>query len=313
MEWKESTIAGPKIAEFVGDHVVAGYGAPTTALKLPIENTPDVPWGDIHKDWVSVLRFADKKADDDWTPAIQAAIDSGAKTIYFPPDTYELRGAVHLRGKIERLFGLHSHLARSGGLSSEESVVIFDEPGAKRVVVIEGLDIDGLRDVSPAALVLESTCPGHYDNAAGCGKLFMENVEGADFMFSQAQFVWAREWNSEQHGIFGHGTNLWCLGLSAGGESGVLFTEAGARTEIFGALIRPVSSMSENRPLFGNTNSRLSVIYSTMATDPPHELQILDTQGSEAKKITGDSLKWFGGRGRMDLFRSDATAPPAGN
>jgi hypothetical protein len=311
MEWKESAIPGPKVDEFVGDHVVSGHGAPNTALKLHIENTPDVPWGDIHKDWVSVLKFADKKADTDWTPAIQAAIDSGAKTIYFPPDIYEMHGSVHVHGKIERLIGLRSHLARSGGLSSEESVVIFDDPGAKRVVAIEGLEIDGLRNTSPATLVLKSAWPGHYENAEKCGKLFMESVEGADFMFGQAQSVWARQWNTEKHGIFGHGANMWCLGMSAGGESGVLFTEGGASAEIFGALIRPVDNMSENRPFFGSTNSRLSVSYGTVATDPPHALQIVDTQGDEARRITGDSLKWLGTHGRMDLFRSDATAPPA--
>jgi hypothetical protein len=312
-EWKESTIAGPKVDEYVGDHVVSGHGEPTTALKLPVENTPEVPWGDIHKDWVNVLKFADKKLNEDWAPAIQAAIDSEAKTVYFPPGIYTVNSPVHLRGKIERLIGLHSRIAHNSSQTSDDAAVIFDEPGAKRVVAIENLEIDGLRHESPATLVLKSSCPGHYDNGKGCGKLFMEDVEGADFMFSQPQSVWARQWNGEKHAIFSHGASIWCLGLSAGGGSGVLLSEAGASTEILGAFVRPAGNMAESRPLFGNTNSRLSVSYGTNAGDAPHDLQIIDTQGEDAKRVTSSSLKWIGGRGRMDLYRSDAKAPAAGN
>jgi len=313
MEWKESTVAGPKVEAYVGDQIVARRGAPAVPLQLPIENTPEVPWGDIHKDWVSVLKFADKKLGDDWAPAIQAAIDSGAKTVYFPPGNYEVHAPVHLRGKIDRLFGMHSHLVLSSGAAADDPAVIFDEPGAKRVVVIECLDMDGVRHVSPATLVLKSSCPGHYDNAEKSGKLFMEDIEGADFLFSQPQSVWVRQWNGEKHGIFSHGATIWCLGLSGGGESGVLSTEASASTEIFGALVRPVGDMSGNRPFFTNTNSRLSLIYGTNASDPPHLLQIVDTQGADSKPMGNSSLRWVGTRGRMDLFRCDATAPAEGN
>jgi len=306
MEWKDTTIAGPKIDEYCGDSIVTAHGAAAKPLALPIENLPEVAWGDIHKDWVNIFRFADKKDGDDWAPAIQAAIDSGGKTIYFPTGDYGVQTAVHIRGKIERLFGLHSHITRSSRLPAEDAALIFDEPGAKRVVSIEGLEFDGLRNLSPATLVLKSACPGHYDNTEGCGKLFMENVAGADFQFSQPQLVWACQWNNEKHGIFSHGATIWCLGLSAGGESGVLSTEGSASTEIFGALVRPASNMDQSRPFFRNTNSRLSLIYATTQGEPSHTLQIVDTQGNDAEKIESDKLRWLSGRGRMDLFRSDA-------
>jgi hypothetical protein len=313
MEWKDSTIAGPKVDEYVGDRVVGGNDTSKKAFQLPAENTPEVAWGDIHKDWVSVLKFADKKLGEDWAPAIQAAIDSGAKTVYFPVGTYEVRAAVHLRGKVDRLFGLQSRIARSGGLSSEEPVLVFDDSDAKHVVTLDGLQLDGLHDASRATLVLKSTCPGHYDNAEACGKLFLEDVEGADFQFSSAQSVWCRQWNTEKHGVFSHGASIWCLGLNGGSEAGVLSTEASATTEIFGALIRPAGNMSEDRPYFANTNSRLSVIYGADAGEPAHTLQIADTQNGETKKIDSNTLRWTGNRGRMDLYRSETPAPTAGN
>ncbi len=111
-EWKEESVPGPKVAEYTVGQVVTGHGALTAALKLPVQNPPEVPWGDIHKDWVSVQKFLDKKAGDDWAPAIQAAIDSGARTVYFPPARYEVLSPVHVHGKVDRLFGLHSQIAR---------------------------------------------------------------------------------------------------------------------------------------------------------------------------------------------------------
>jgi len=150
---------------------------PADVLSRPTaENPPDVPWGDIHKDWVNVQNFADKKAGEDWAPAIQAAIDSGAQTVYFPADRYEVLSAVHVHGKVTRLFGLHSRIAHIVLFPAEEPVLIFDEPDAKRVLSIERMEIEGLRHTSPATLVLKSTGSGHYDASDGCGKCFADNA-----------------------------------------------------------------------------------------------------------------------------------------
>jgi hypothetical protein len=173
--WKTDTIPGPKVNEYTGEEANAGHG-PTLAkaLKLPAQNAPDVAWGDIHKDWVNVEKFADRKAGDDWRPAIQAAIDSGARTVYFPPGRYEVADSVHLHGKVDRLFGLNSRIVRGDDLQTGTPTVIFDDPDAKRVVCIERLEIESLRHKSPGTLVLKNASLGHYENVAGCGKLFVD-------------------------------------------------------------------------------------------------------------------------------------------
>jgi hypothetical protein len=146
---------------------------PSDILSRPATgNAPEIPWGDIHKDWVSIEKFADKKAGDDWAPAIQAAIDSGARTVYFPPEHYDVAGAIHLHGKIDRLFGLHSRIGHASGFAAEEPVLILDEKDPKRAYSLEGLEIEGVRQASPAALVLKNTEPVHCERVEGCGKLF---------------------------------------------------------------------------------------------------------------------------------------------
>jgi hypothetical protein len=173
--WRTDTIPGPKVNEYTGEEAGSGHGTTLAkALKLPAQNAPDVAWGDIHKDWVSVEKYADRKAGDDWRPAIQAAIDSGARTVYFPPGRYEVADAVHLHGKVDRLFGLNSRIVGGSDLQTGTPTVIFDEPDAKRAVCIDRLEIESLRHKSPATLVLKNASPGHYENGAGCGKLFVD-------------------------------------------------------------------------------------------------------------------------------------------
>jgi len=316
-DWKSEIIPGPGIAEFIGDQIVTGHGTPKGALKLPIEDTPEVPWGDISKDWVNVQNFAEQKAGEDWAPAIQAAIDSGARTVYFPAARYEVASPVQVRGKIERLFGMHATIARPKDDTSGGPVLIFDEPDAKRIVSIERLDFDHLQHASPATLVLKSSTPGRYTNAAGCGKLFMEDIGGADFHFDHPQQVWARQWNPESRAagpcISSHGATIWCLGFKTEFESSKLWAEAGAQTEILGAFIYPLGQIPEDRPIFKNTDSKMSVIYGTSVYGSDHKLHILDTQGNNVKRIGSDQLKWAGSRARMDLFVSDATEPATAN
>ncbi len=309
--WTSETIPGPVLDEYIGDHVVTGHGSPKGALKLPIEDTPEVPWGDIRTDWVNVKSFEDKKAGDDWTPAIQAAIDSGAKTIYFPQGDYPVEGTLHLRGKTERLYGMHGGIGRPKGFTGEEPALVFDEPDAARTVVIERLAIAGLRHASPATLVLKSAGPGRYSNTPGCGKLFMEDLGDADFRFDHPQRIWARQWNPERHGegpcITSHGATIWCLGFKTEYESSKLWADSGAQTEILGAFIYPIGQIPAFRPLFKNTDSKMSLIYGTSVYQSDHQLHILDTAGTNVKEIGKDALMWVGNRARMDLYTSDAT------
>ena len=312
-ESKERLIAGPKIEEYVGDQIVIGHGQPTGALKLPIEETPEVPWGDIQKDWVNVKTFEERKAEDDWAPAIQAAIDSGAKTIYFPTGRYEVASPIHLRGKIERLFGLHSRSPGRRMLPADQPALIFDEPDGSAPSAIERLEIDGLRHESPATLVLKSSGTGRYTNARGCGKIFMEDIGSADFHFDHPQQVWVRQWNPESHDdgpcILSHGATIWCLGFKTEYESSKLWAEAGAQTEILGAFIYPWARSPRIGRSSKTPTQRCRVIYGTSVYQDDHKIHILDAKAGNVKVIGNDQLQSVGSRARMDLYYQRGAAP----
>lgn len=302
-------VAGPLVTEYVGDEVVCLRGKATGSLKLPIEETPDVPLGDIHADWASIDAFADQVVEGDWTAAIQAAIDSGKRTIYFP-HSCEVKGTVHLRGAVVRLFGgARNRLARPPTSPTTDPVMIFDQPDAARTVVIERLEIEGLVHSSPATLVVKHSDVTPYHSQALCGKLFLEDVGNDGWHFDHPQQIWARQWNPEAHGpgpcITAKGATLWALGFKTEYESSKLFAYGGAKVEILGAFIFPATrNIPADRPIFKVVNSELAVIYGTSVYVGNHETHILDADADGTQKVDNTHLRWYGSRARMDLYRS---------
>jgi len=95
---------GPNIAEYSSHPATSPFGAPGKSLRLPIQETPDVPWDDP-KTWAVVDTFgADPTGQRDSSAAIQKAIDSGAMTVFFP-GSYAVGKSVTVRGKVRRLLG----------------------------------------------------------------------------------------------------------------------------------------------------------------------------------------------------------------
>ncbi len=304
--WKEIVVDGPVIEEFVGDQVVCPRGKATGSLKLPVEEAPEVPRGDIRRDWVSVRDFEANKEGDDWAPVIRAALDAGKPTVYFPPGKYTLASTVHLKGKVRRLFGMMEGLGRAKGF--EGPAMVFDAPAGSDPVLIERLSVDGFRHASPATLIVRHGNLAPYTNAPGCGKLFIENSVGGGWTFDHPQQVWARQWNVEDKGdvpsITSRGATLWILGFKTEQPSVKIAACAGARTEVLGAFLYPNSKVPKGRPIFINKNSRFAAVWGLSVYRANHSVQVLDCGPDGTFEIGNDRLLWPGSRGRMDLYVS---------
>ena len=321
-EWKDQTIAGPDLAEFIGDKMVTGHGSPQGALKLAIEETPEPPAPPV-SEWVSLARFKDKCVGDDWGPALQSAIDSGARVIYLPRNEIgNFSTPVRVHGKLERLIGFGGELHwnesvwkgdrqrdQTDSVGTPPPLLIFDEPDASRVVVLDRLGVVHLQHASPATLVLRSSTPNRYTTGLAGGKLFGEDIAGADWHFDHPQSVWVRQWNPESHEsgpcIHSRGATLWSLGFKTEYESQKLLAEEHAQTEILGAFIYPIGKIPPERPIFENRNSRLSLVYGASIYQSNHKIHIRDTQGDIVKEFGAESINWAGSRARMDLFTSE--------
>lgn len=321
-EWRDEAVTGPDLAEYIGDQIVNGFGAAKGALKLPIEETPQAASVPV-SEWVNVMKFADKQAGDDASPMLQAAIESGARVIYLPCNArLQFHTPIHLHGKVERLIGFGGQInwhpsvwkdsdkrEQTDSASAPPPLLIFDEPDATRTLVLDRLGCVHLRHASPATLVLRSSTPKRYSTGMAGGKLFGEDIGGADWHFAHPQRVWVRQWNPESHAagpcIHSQGSTIWSLGFKTEYQSQKLLAEHGATTEILGAFIYPLQKIPEDRPIFENRESRMAVIYGTSVYSSNHKLHIRDTRGNETKLIGNDALKWAGSRARMDLYISE--------
>ena len=86
------------------------FPSPNKMLGLPIQESPQVPWEANLNNWDGPHRHpigsSGRPNDDiDDTPSLQAAIASGATTIYLPRGKWDLNGTVELGGNVQRFLG----------------------------------------------------------------------------------------------------------------------------------------------------------------------------------------------------------------
>jgi len=158
--------------------VTSPFPSPPGSLRLPVRETPDVPW-DAPNHWANADDFgADPTGDADSAAAIQKAIDSGATTLFLP-ECYHLSATVILRSKARRIVGLGGMINYGKGLKQDFRFADGEAP----VVVIEhfasihgGLEIGTRR-----TLVMRSVqdCDLTTTAAAAGGEIFFEDRSDA--------------------------------------------------------------------------------------------------------------------------------------
>ncbi len=136
------------VEEYVTRAAAGLFDTPPRTLRLPVRETPIVPWTGP-EDWVYVELPTDKpigrKMDGDVsTAAIQAAFDraaaEGKSTVVFPayrphPDgeglqwitegSYTINSTIRVHGSVRRVYGLESNLYFSGSLTEGEWLPAF--------------------------------------------------------------------------------------------------------------------------------------------------------------------------------------------
>ncbi|MCF6226190.1 MAG: glycoside hydrolase family 55 protein [Xanthomonadales bacterium] len=318
-------IPGTTQHEFVSDPVLSLFPSPAMSLHLPIEDTPTVPHDPI-ENWVSVVDHGVdgvKKADpndreNDDTAAIQAAMDSGAATIYFPQSTnnqgyYLVKDTITVGPKVRRIVGLNASVGidwnHSFGDASNPKPIFRFEEGEHDVVVFEDFSYWGKNDAAANAspkyfvsyehassktLVIKDSTDRGFRNTRGAGKLFVEGVVSVKpWVFTYPQQVWLRQFNPEGVGtqITNNGGDLWILGLKTERPSTVIETTAGGKTELLGGMIIPVEAASPDAVGFINNESSHSLIYAVNAElfAANYEIQIEETRnGVTKRKYRGD-------------------------
>lgn len=297
-----------KIDEFATIPLRQAFTADVTyaSLKLPIEPTPEVPWGPIDA-WADVREFGAKsnvsgynqpaKPGDDATAAIQAALDSGAPAVFLPNGIYTVRDTLRVRGDVVRIHGMDSVLKVAPPLSTSGKPVFRIEDGAAARVVIERIDTDFANDGSDCVFVEHATprpvvlrnlsinrCRAYAaaDAAAG-GALFVEDITGSDWRLG-AQQAWFRQFNPEggkssapdapigeaMRKISVQGGTAWIFGMKTEGTGLIAEALGGASVELLGSLTQATTYVPATHPAIHNVDSDVSVVASE--NDDPYAL-----------------------------------------
>jgi hypothetical protein len=304
-------LAGPNIDVFLSKPPVGLFGEPGAMLNLPVKETPDVGWDDPTT-WASPRKFGyEVGSKADASDAIQKAIDSGAETVYLPRGTYQIGKTIEVRGKVKKLIGCKAWLDVIEPLKKQEAPLWRVADGSSAVVELEGIGTDFSggpfffleqateRPVVMRRLMINFQKAGSYRNTKK-GVLFIEDVVGGDWRFSQQQ-VWARQFNVEtsKH-VLNDGGNLWILGFKTEGSGTLIETTNGGATEVLGGLNYIGAAGPE--PMFVVDNAAAALSFAEICfTGKPYQIVVRETRGRETRELKRDNPSWGGW---FTLFRS---------
>jgi len=278
---KGTQLPGTTVKEYLSGEPVVQHASPKKTLHLPIEETPSIPWDD-HKDWANVLDHKPKvitlwttdhnDTGYDAADAVQAAIDSGKSTVYFPHGVYILRKPIVIRGKVKVIQGCGSYVLLDRELIKENAAIVLGDTDATtvfldRISLPQRFPKDGqfvFEHRGKSDLVVTHTRWLTYRNGKGCGRLFADDLCGSPLLFEYPQQVWLRGVNCEMGEglkIDNRAADLWMMGYKSEGVATDLRNGKAARTELLGGILYPAGGDIEINPSFINDGGRLSLVH----------------------------------------------------
>ena len=289
------------------------------------------------ENWKSVTVYgADPTGTVDSSGGIQAAINSGATTVYFPTGVYRVTRTILISGKVRCLEGFDSSLNPSGEtFSHSDSPVPLLKigPGTDEVtihhfrlgafyphpapgVIFVQQDSNRPLVLSDSLIGGQATTVAYQNTNQGRGALFVENVTAHPWqiLFPQNVFAWQINPEGNTTKITNRGGKLWILGLKTEGTGTNIETEQGGSTEVLGGLIYPVWKPSADSVNFVVDNSRASFIYAVSSYKPASSggdfaVQVKETQHGAVKSLPTSALPARGFGRIMPLYSSGASEP----
>ncbi len=295
-------------------------------LKLTIEQPP-APYLEPATNWL----IPDSSQEDD-TQAIQNAMNSGAKTIFFPGNvTYKIADTIEVPATVKRII---AHKNADGNIIVPD--FMLDRFGDRAMLRLTGktkdsLEIESLKlstwprqsngiEVATNRLVYvkysESIVRGKISTTDDwSGKIYVDEWLG-EVQLKGKGSAWLRQWNPENnpftpgqsdpqvtYGI-NNGAKLWVLGMKTEAPAIHVITENQGQTEILGGFFRDHFGSDEYQPTvpyFITKNSSLSASYVqyAWALGKARRLQTLEIHNGQKQELMA-SPELF----TMELYRS---------
>jgi len=286
------------------------------AWTLPHPTAPLVPAGPLAR-WMQVRPPpADDAQREDAADRLQAALRSGASTLYLPHGTYWVSHALDIPPSIHRILGMNATIRvlpqRRADFTRTGGILRIVEPGGP--LAIDRLAFDNA-DAGPQVavelrsdrtLVLRDIIGNGVttlDRQPGGGAAFVEDTCCGLLHVAGPRPVVARQLNSEGGGVrvVNSGAPLAVIGIKTERFCTVVQTEAHGRTEILGGLLYVVVPPTRpDMPAFVTRDAELSATFAEESLVPTshYRLYLADTEAGEPHEI-GPAVMPQRGLGRV--------------
>lgn len=224
---------------------------------------PPAPLSQPISQWVSVASYGAQASADftdtndnvnntiDAAAGIQAAMNSGAATVYFPHGVYYISTPITIPATVQRIIGLDSSLHPTLYESWRTEGMFRILANSSNPLVVEQLRFDNSNDgqqlaiehTSNRTLVLRDTMfPGTQAvvRASAGGKLFMEDVSaaGSNVTLSGSAIFEARQFDFENCGtcMVLSGVPAVIVGFKEEGDTNEINATTGSKVDVLGSL-----------------------------------------------------------------------------
>jgi Pectate lyase superfamily protein len=267
---EDELIEGDIIEEWSSAPILQLMGKASKPSHLAVEETPEQKMPPV-SDWVSISQYGakpitGKKDVPDCGPAIQKAIDSGARVVYFPSGTWAIKSTVIVRGNVEVITGMDNRIRWL--TKNKPAFRIAD--GTAPVFTMERIDGDYESDceyqiehATKRTLVVQHSFIGHYRNSVNGGKVFVNDVCGGNWDFN-GQDVWMRQLNPEARGdnfnVRLNNSRLWALGYKTEGPKTALLAKS-SRIELMAGFLYANRGTEKDAVAFDLFETQLTANY----------------------------------------------------
>jgi len=251
-----SPVAGSRLTEHVLGEMKKMFPAKASGRDLTVP-TPPEPFHEPPSKW----KVVPSGAGDD-TQAVQRAIDSGARTLYFRfGEKYHISDTIHVRGNVRRIVGFQSHIdgrkAKNTFVGTGKPLLKFDGKG-KHPITVWGLGVSAWPWNNKIIAIEIDTAQDVYFDAVGyvtyhttpraSGTVIVDEGIGDSVLEGSGTFV-VRQCNMENNPFKAgkslprtyfrnRGSHLIALGMKTESPAVHAVTTDGGLTEILGGFFR---------------------------------------------------------------------------
>ncbi len=286
-------VAG-QIEEYVSGEIFSlREGQKLKSMNLAIEENPIIPWENDMNQWANVNDYGavgDGVTNDN--AAIQAAMNSGKSSIYFPNAEYIINGSVNVPGTVKRINFMYGRLEGFLKVEEDASDPLLIEDGLSKGAVI--------LHYAPRTIVVNNFSGNYKNHNSEYGaKLFINNV--TNFGKSEENFVnqkvWVRFMNTEFKAgpnFVANNSEMWVLGYKVEGNTTNFKVMSGGSLEVLGGIINEWpggSDFSEANKPPALINDRSNVCFIAFSNGPYTLINAIEERTENGSEyITEDML-----------------------